>query len=171
MFSDTYRMKLEQGVVWEVVGKWETRTQDEVQLEGANASAEEAAEGTESSSNLGIDIVLNHRLRETSFGTKMDFERYFKTYMNKVVAKMEEQGMGYQIDDLKENTSQYVHELLKSFKDLMFFVGESVDPMSIHGVYDAMIVIAIEREVDVGGEKQKRPVMIFFKHGLEEEKF
>ena len=61
MFSDTYRMSLVQGVVWEVIGKWETRTQDDVQLEGANASAEEAAEGTESSSTTGIDIVLNHR--------------------------------------------------------------------------------------------------------------
>ena len=36
---------------------------------------------------------------------------------------------------------------------------------------DAMIVIAIEKEVDIGGEKQERPVMMFFKHGLEEEKF
>ena len=42
--------------------------------------------------------------------------------------------------------------------------GESMDP-------DAMIVIAIEKEVDIGGEKQERPVMMFFKHGLEEEKF
>ena len=61
MFSDTYRMSLVQGVVWEVIGKWETRTSDDIQLEGANASAEEAAEGTESTSQTGIDIVLNHR--------------------------------------------------------------------------------------------------------------
>merc|ERR1712018_416110 len=144
MFSDTYRMSLVQGVVWEVIGKWETRTQDDVQLEGANASAEEAAEGTESSSPTGIDIVLNHRLTETSFGAKKDFLVYLKTYM--------------------KNIQPYVSELMKSFKDLMFFVGESMDP-------DAMIVIAIEKEVDIGGEKQERPVMMFFKHGLEEEKF
>merc|ERR1712226_1101318 len=147
MFSDTYRMSLVQGVVWEVIGKWETRTSDDVQLEGANASAEEAAEGTESSSTTGIDIVLNHRLTETSFA-----------------AKLEEQGKGDQIDEFKKNIQPYVTELMKSFKDLMFFVGESMDP-------DAMIVIAIEKEVDVGGEKQERPVMMFFKHGLEEEKF
>jgi len=164
MFSDTYRMKLEQGVVWEVVGKWETRTQDEVQLEGANASAEEAAEGTDSASTTGIDIVLNHRLTETSFGAKKDFLVYLKTYMKNVAAKLEEQGKGDQIDEFKKNIQPYVSELMKSFKDLMFFVGESMDP-------DAMIVIAIEKEVDVGGEKQERPVMMFFKHGLEEEKF
>jgi len=164
MFSDTYRMSLVQGVVWEVIGKWETRTSDDVQLEGANASAEEAAEGTESSSQTGIDIVLNHRLTETSFGAKKDFLVYLKTYMKNVAAKLEEQGKGDQIDEFKKNIQPYVTELMKSFKDLMFFVGESMDP-------DAMIVIAIEKEVDVGGEKQERPVMMFFKHGLEEEKF
>merc|ERR1712193_383112 len=156
MFSDTYRMSLVQGVVWEVIGKWETRTQDEVQLEGANASAEEAAEGTESSSQTGIDIVLNHRLTETSFGAKKDFLVYLKTYMKNVAAKLEEQGKGDQVDEFKKNIQPYVSELMKSFKDLMFFVGESMDP-------DAMIVIAIEKE--------ERPVMMFFKHGLEEEKF
>jgi len=164
MFSDTYRMSLVQGVVWEVIGKWETRTSDEVQLEGANASAEEAAEGTESSSQTGIDIVLNHRLTETSFGAKKDFLVYLKTYMKNVAAKLEEQGKGDQVDEFKKNIQPYVTELMKSFKDLMFFVGESMDP-------DAMIVIAIEKEVDIGGEKQERPVMMFFKHGLEEEKF
>jgi len=164
MFSDTYRMSLVQGVVWEVIGKWETRTEDDVQLEGANASAEEAAEGTESSSQTGIDIVLNHRLTETSFGAKKDFLVYLKTYMKNVAAKLEEQGKGDQIDEFKKNIQPYVTDLMKSFKDLMFFVGESMDP-------DAMIVIAIEKEVDVGGEKQERPVMMFFKHGLEEEKF
>merc|ERR1712244_64496 len=157
MFSDTYRMSLVQGVVWEVIGKWETRTQDDVQLEGANASAEEAAEGTESSSQTGIDIVLNHRLTETSFGAKKDFLVYLKTYMKNVAAKLEEQGKGDQVDEFKKNIQPYV-------TDLMFFVGESMDP-------DAMIVIAIEKEVDIGGEKQERPVMMFFKHGLEEEKF
>jgi len=164
MFSDTYRMSLVQGVVWEVIGKWETRTSDDIQLEGANASAEEAAEGTESSSQTGIDIVLNHRLTETSFGAKKDFLVYLKTYMKNVAAKLEEQGKGDQVDEFKKNIQPYVSELMKSFKDLMFFVGESMDP-------DAMIVIAIEKEVDIGGEKQERPVMMFFKHGLEEEKF
>jgi len=164
MFSDTYRMSLVQGVVWEVIGKWETRTSDDIQLEGANASAEEAAEGTESTSQTGIDIVLNHRLTETSFGAKKDFLVYLKTYMKNVAAKLEEQGKGDQVDEFKKNIQPYVSELMKSFKDLMFFVGESMDP-------DAMIVIAIEKEVDIGGEKQERPVMMFFKHGLEEEKF
>ena len=61
MFSDTYKITLVKDCVYEVVGKWETRKGDDIQLEGANASAEEAAEGTEETSTTGVDIVLNHR--------------------------------------------------------------------------------------------------------------
>jgi Translationally controlled tumour protein len=42
-----------------------TRAIGDVQLEGANASAEEADEGTDSASESGVDLVLNHRLVET----------------------------------------------------------------------------------------------------------
>ena len=37
----------------------------DIQLEGANASAEEADEGTDVNAVSGVDIVLNHRLQET----------------------------------------------------------------------------------------------------------
>ena len=36
-----------------------------MQLDGANASAEEADEGTDSASESGVDLILNHRLVET----------------------------------------------------------------------------------------------------------
>ena len=42
----------------------------DVQLDGANPSAEEADEGTEEGVESGVDIVLNHRLCETGFGDK-----------------------------------------------------------------------------------------------------
>jgi len=164
MFSDTYKITLVKECVYEVVGKWETRKGDEIQLEGANASAEEAAEGTEEASQTGVDIVLNHRLTETSFGKKGDYATYLKGYMKNVVKKLEENGKGDQVDEFKKNIQPYISEILKDWKDLMFFVGESMDP-------DAMIVLGIEKEVEIAGEKQERPVLIFFKHGLEEEKF
>jgi len=164
LFSDTYKMTLVKDVVYEVVGKWETRSSDEVQLEGANASAEEADEGTEGTTQTGVDIVLNHRLTETGFGKKGDYAAYLKTYMKSIVKKLEEDGKGDQVDIFKANIQPYIAELLKSWKDLMFFMGESMDG-------DAMTVIGIEKEVEIAGEKQERPVLIFFKHGLVEEKF
>merc|ERR1712080_664473 len=125
LFSDTYPMKLVDDCMWEVYGKHETRTEGEVVLEGSNASAEEADEGTDSNSTSGVDIILNHRLTET----------------------------------FKKNINNYVKDLLGRFKDLQFYVGESMDN-------DAMIVILDYKEY----KGEERPVLLAFKHGLEEEK-
>merc|ERR1719251_666682 len=64
LFSDTYPIKLVEDCIYEVTGKHETRTEDEIQLEGSNASAEgaDADEGADAAGSVsGIDIVLNHK--------------------------------------------------------------------------------------------------------------
>ncbi|TRY67453.1 hypothetical protein TCAL_06441 [Tigriopus californicus] len=160
LFSDTYKMKLVDDCLWEVYGKYETRKGDEVVLEGSNASAEEADEGTDSTSTSGIDIVLNHRLVETGFGSKKDFTVYLKDYMKKVVKHLEDNDRASEVDGFKKNISNVMKDLLGRFKDLQFFTGESMDP-------DAMICMCEYKDVD--GEE--RPVLMFFKHGLNEEKF
>jgi len=159
LFSDTYKLTLVQDCLYEVVGKYETRKEGEVVLEGSNASAEEADEGTEEASTSGVDIVLNHRLTETGFGSKKDFTTYLKDYMKKVVKYLEDNDRKGEIDDFKKNISGVMKELLGKFKELQFFTGESMDP-------DAMICMCEYKEVN--GEE--RPVLMFFKHGLEEEK-
>merc|ERR1712077_171104 len=53
----------------------------------------------------------------------------------------------------------YMKKVMGKFKDLQFFTGENMDP-------DAMIAICEYKEVN--GEE--RPVLMFFKHGLREEK-
>lgn len=83
MFSDTYKIKLINEVLYEVTGKHETRVEGDVQLAGSNASAEEADEGTDAACISGVDIVLNHRLMETFFGDKKQFTVYLKDYMKK----------------------------------------------------------------------------------------
>merc|ERR1712110_397469 len=104
MFSDTYPIKLAHDCLWEVTGKHISRTQDDIQLAGSNASAEEAEEGTDSASESGVDIILNHRLVETGFGSKKEYTVYLKDYMKKVLGK---------------------------FKDLQFYTGESMDPSAM----------------------------------------
>ncbi len=84
LFSDTYKVELVDNCLYEVTGKYETRKQGEVVLEGANASQEDADEGTDEASESGVDIVLNHRLCETGFGDKKGFTDYLKCYMKKV---------------------------------------------------------------------------------------
>ncbi len=39
--------------------------------------------GTDNATESGVDIVLNHRLVETGFGTKNDYMVYLKDYMKK----------------------------------------------------------------------------------------
>lgn len=159
LFSDTYKMSLVSDCLYEVVGKYETRTDGEVVLEGSNASAEEADEGTDSNSVSGVDIVLNHRLTETGFGTKKDFTVYLKDYMKRVVKYLEDNGKAGEVDSFKKNVSEVAKKLMGNFKELQFYTGESMDP-------DAMICMLEYKEVN--GEE--RPVLMFFKHGLEEEK-
>ena len=92
-------------------------------MAGSNASAEEADEGTDSASESGVDIILNHRLVETGFGSKKDFTVYLKDYMKKVVKYLEDNDMGDQVADFKTNISKVMKEMLGKFKDLQFYTG------------------------------------------------
>merc|ERR1711935_637226 len=147
LFSDTYPIKIVDDVLYEVTGKHISRALGDVQLEGANASAEEFDEGTESATESGVDVVLNNRLVETGFGKKSDYVTYLKGYMKKVV------------DYLENNINKVMKPLLGKFSDLQFFTGESMVP-------DAMIMLLEYRDVD--GEET--PILMCFKHGIEEEK-
>ncbi|VVC32395.1 Hypothetical protein CINCED_3A020365 [Cinara cedri] len=127
MFSDTYKFKLIDGVLYEVYGKLVTRKLGDVTLDGANPSAEEAGEGTEEAVESGVDVVLNHRLMETyAFPDKKSFTLYLKEYMKRLVDKMNENG-STEVDVFKTNINKVMKDLLTRFKDLQFFTGENMD--------------------------------------------
>ncbi|XP_047544655.1 translationally-controlled tumor protein homolog [Vanessa atalanta] len=160
MFSDTYKIKLVDEVIYEVTGKLETRTQGDVRIEGFNPSAEDADEGTDTATESGVDIVLNHRLVESyAFGDKKSFTLYLKDYMKKLVAKLEEKSPD-QVEIFKTNMNKVMKDILGRFKDLQFFTGESMD-------CDGMVAMLEYRDIN----DVSTPIMMFFKHGLEEEKF
>merc|ERR1711990_395270 len=157
LFSDTYPMKLVDDCVYEVYGKHVQRKIGEDFDIGANASAEEAGEGTEEATESGVDLVLNHRLVETGFGKKADYMNYLKDYMKRVVAYLESNDKKDQVEGFKKNINGVMKGLLGRFNDLQFYTGESMNPA-------AMVALIDYREID--GEE--RPVIMFFKHGLEE---
>uniref|UniRef100_A0A0K8TQD4 Translationally-controlled tumor protein homolog n=1 Tax=Tabanus bromius TaxID=304241 RepID=A0A0K8TQD4_TABBR len=160
MFSDTYKMKLVDDVIYEVYGKLITRSQGDIQIDGFNPSAEEADEGTDATCESGVDVVLNHRLCETyAFSDKKSYTLYLKDYMKKLIAKLEENAPD-QIDTFKNNMNKVMKVILGRFKELQFFTGESMD-------CDGMVAMLEYRDID--GESV--PVLMFFKHGLLEEKF
>merc|ERR1711941_224194 len=144
LFSDTYPIKLVEDCIYEVTGKHVSRKAGaDFVLEGSNASAEEADEGTEEATESGVDLVLNHRL----------------DYMKRVVAYLESNDKKDQVEGFKKNINGVMKGLLGRFNDLQFYTGENMDPKG-------MIVLVDYKEVD--GEE--RPIVMFFKHGLEEEK-
>jgi len=161
IFSDTYKIKLVDQVMYEVTGKLVQRKAGEVVLDGANASqeGEDADEGGDVGVESGVDIVLNHRLCETfAFGDKKGYTAYLKEYMKKVVDKLQETAPD-QVDIFKTNINKVMKDVLGRFKDLQFFTGESMD-------CDGMVAMMEYREID----GQSIPILMCFKHGLEEEK-
>jgi len=157
MFSDIYKIKESPtGIIIEVEGKMISRT-DEIDdaLIGGNASAEELCEGTDSTVVSGVDIVLNHKLTETSF-TKETYKTYIKDYMKAVRDKLNETNPD-RVKAFVSGAQGEIKTILGSFKDYQFFMGESMNP-------DGMIGLLNYREDGI------TPYMIFFKDGLEIEK-
>ncbi|CAG9771949.1 unnamed protein product [Ceutorhynchus assimilis] len=160
MFSDTYKIKLVDEVIYEVYGKHVTRKNGDIQLAGANPSAEEADEGTEDGVESGVDIVLNHRLVESfAFPDKKSYMLYLKDYMKKLIPKLEQDAPD-QVAVFKNNINNTMKDILSRFKELQFFTGES---MEIEGI------VGLMEYRDIDGDSV--PVMMFLKHGLDEEKF
>lgn len=159
MFTDSSKVKLVDGCVWEVECNYTIRKQGEVTIEGFNPSAEEFDEGTDETSESGYDLVLNQRLLETSF-SKADFKNYLKTYTKALQEKWKELNWADdKVNEAKAKLTEGVKKILPIVGDAQFFMGESSNP-------DGCIGILEFRDVD-GSEKA---IMNFLKHGLEEEK-
>jgi len=161
LFMDTYPMELLHDAVYKVEGKYISRNKvGGFVLEGANASAEEADEGTDDNdTESGLDIVLNNRLTETGFKDKKAYLTYLKDYMKRIVGKLEEEG-SKDIETFKAGSNAFIKEKLSQYKDMQFFQGETMDP-------DAMAGILLHEDKADGNEA---PFFYFFKHGLLEEK-
>lgn len=75
------------------------------------------------------------------------------------MAKLEEKTPD-QVDVFKTNINTVMKDILGRFKDLQFFTGESMDA-------DGMIAMMEYRDID----GVSTPILMCFKHGLDEEKF
>jgi len=121
LFTDACNPNLsEDGSHYTFKSKLTSESSDNIQLEGANASAEEQAEEYESSSKSGLDVVLRHDLQEYSFPTKKDFQLYFKELLGKLKSTVDD------MDKFKANATKFMDAVLKgktNFKDLCFYIG------------------------------------------------
>lgn len=157
MFSDAFKVKVsESGIFYEVEGKTVTRTEGfDDSLISANASADEVAEGTDSSSISGVDIVLNHKLQETGFDKKQ-YITYMKEYVKAIKAKLQETNPD-RVDGFVADVAPEVKKIMGNLKNYQFFTGESMNPEGMVGLLDY-------RPDGI------TPYMLFFKDGLLVEK-
>ncbi|XP_074551051.1 translationally-controlled tumor protein homolog [Halichoeres trimaculatus] len=157
MFSDIYKVKVSEcGTFYEVDGKTVTRTESfDDALIGANASAEEPTETNDSSCVSGVDIVLNHNLKETTFNKK-SYMGYVKEYVKNIKKRLEESDPD-SVKKFTESCNVGVKKVLADFDNFQFFTGESMNP-------DGMVGLLNYRPED------DTPYMLFFKQGLEVEK-
>ncbi|KAM4796094.1 translationally-controlled tumor protein [Rhinophrynus dorsalis] len=159
MFSDIYKIiESCNGLCYEVEGKMVSRSEGGIDdaLIGGNASAECPDEGTDVTTITGVDIVLNHKLQETSF-SKDSYKSYIKDYMKAIKAKLEEKHPD-RVKPFMTGAAEKVKAILGNFKNYQFFIGEGMNP-------DGMVALLDFREDGI------TPYLTFFKDGLELEKF
>jgi len=160
MFTDSYKYVEESDAFYKVIAKNITVKGDDIQLEGSNPSAEGGDEGVDGAGvTSGVDCVLHMRLAETNFGAKKEYLVYFKDYLKALKEKLGEDKNEKALENLPKIQKPLL-EILKGFKDLQFFTGESGNP-------DGMIALLDYQDID--GEE--RPVVFFPKYGIQMEKF
>jgi len=166
--SDSFPMKLVDGLVYEFKGKHVVRKEGEIVLAGANASqeGEDVDEGSDEHVERGIDIVLNHRLVEMNcYEDQATFKSYVKTFMKNVVGHMTKNGKSEaEITEFKKKIQAWVVSLLSKdrFKNLQFFIGENM----AEGKGEGQVAI-IEFREEADGEV---PYLMLVKEAICEEK-
>ncbi|XP_070694082.1 translationally-controlled tumor protein homolog [Pempheris klunzingeri] len=157
MFADTFKIKeSKNGIFYEVEGKRITRLEGfDDSLISANASTEEASEASEENCVSGVDIVLNHKLQETSFNKKA-YMSYIKEYVKTIRSNLETNNPE-RVEEFMSEVQSEIKTILGNLKNYQFFTGETMVP-------EGMVALMDYREDGV------TPYMLFFKDGLVAEK-
>ncbi|KAL0857434.1 hypothetical protein Bca101_062588 [Brassica carinata] len=155
LLSDSFPYKeIENGILWEVEGKWTTQGSVEVNI-GANPSAEEGGddEGVDDTVQKVVDIVDTFRLQEQPTYDKKGFIAYIKKYIKLLTPKLSAEDQ----EAFKKGIEGATKYLLPKLKDFQFFVGESMHD-------DSTVVFAYYKE------GATNPTFLYFGHGLKEVK-
>jgi hypothetical protein len=161
LFTDTYPIETIGGL-YKIKARLVTRSENlDDKMFGANPSAEEQDEGTETATKSGIDVVLDNRLQPTAFGSKKEFMLYFKDLVKRLEEAKKEKN-----PDL--DTAKWRADIQAAFKTILavpkfdeyeFFTGESQNP-------DGSIGLLLWET----GETDDTPYVYFFVESVREEK-
>jgi len=128
LFTDVYKPE-KYKCFYKFKGKMVSRSNavDESKL-GSNPSAEEAAEGTDDAVASGINVALDNRLTETGFGSKKDYQTYFKGFIKLMEEHVKKTDPNRALDEFRASITEGFKEMAAEFKELVFYQGESMDP-------------------------------------------
>ncbi|KAK2762313.1 hypothetical protein FQN54_001323 [Arachnomyces sp. PD_36] len=165
LMSDTYNIKNnpDSPLLWEIDCKRIEKGADNIQLEGANPSAEEAedAGGDEGTKEMVLDIQDAFRLVELTADVKPSkdaFKSQLKTYVRKVNEALKSSGASEEtIKEFQGGAQAAVKKLLGNFDNYDVYLGSSMEP-------NGMYVLVDYREDGV------TPFATIWKHGLKEMK-
>jgi len=159
LISDAFDMTLVDDIVYRVECSMITvRKGADVDI-GANASTEEAAETLEDGQETVNNVVHSFRLTQTGFDRK-SYISYLGGYMRGVKARLIDNGASpEEVKAFEDGAKKFVGTEMKGplFKGWDFYIGESMD-------VNGMVVLLNFMPGST------TPYMIFWKHGLKEEK-
>lgn len=158
--ADSYPLKLVDGLYYELEGKSiQIKNGIDESLIGGNASEnpeeEDKGDGADDGAVSGINVVLAHKLVETSFD-KASYTAYIKGYMKSVKEHLEKNNPD-RVEAFTKGMPAVVKMILGNFSNWQFFQGEGMNP-------DSMVILMNYREDGV------TPYFIIFKDGIREEK-
>jgi len=161
LFTDAFKLTEENGF-YKIVGKHISLSNDiDESLLGANASAEEAAEGTDSSSTKGIDVVVLNRLEEQcAFGDKKSYGAHFKDFVKSLKEKLKEQDPDKDLKEWQKSIQTSFVHACTFIKTADCYIGHSGEGL----------VVLCNWEVPEG-QTDDVPVFYFYKDAIVEEKF
>eukprot|EP01115_Flamella_aegyptia_P012329 TRINITY_DN609_c1_g1_i1.p1 TRINITY_DN609_c1_g1~~TRINITY_DN609_c1_g1_i1.p1 ORF type:complete len:165 (-),score=64.12 TRINITY_DN609_c1_g1_i1:158-652(-) len=152
MFSDALNPKVVQGCLYEVEAKMVSAGEEVGGLVPEGEDVDDSVEQV-------LNVVKYAKLNETTF-TKKQFITWFKRYMKKVLAYLQENNPD-RVGEFKTEAGAVSKVLVKKFKEFTFYVGESYDQ-------EAGLAMSFWNSKDDGSCV---PTFWFFRDGVKEEKY
>jgi len=165
--------KLEDIGFYKVKGEHISRTHDDIQLAGANASQEEAAEENEAHTETGYDIEIDNHYNDD--GVKYDKPKPFAKmvffdYLNNLKAKLEKE---YEGDELEKKLKEYesAKKLVGNFIKKPPVPLDQIDILSAKSYSaEGMYIMKTWEPEMVNGTETDVPYYWYLIFGVEEEK-
>jgi len=153
-FSDSFPHEVTMnGACIEAKAKYVTKGRETVNI-ATDEEEEDQGEG-----ETVVDIADKFMLNEVQGFSKAEFMQWVRGYMQKIVAKLTEQGKADRIPEFKKGATELVKLIAGKFSEMQLFVGEKMD-------YEGAFCFAYQKE-----QEDEGPTFLFFKDGLKETKY